>query len=128
MDTSPAPPVGVQELTMKEPQKNVLTRSWYCIQKQTSCGPRDPPVPGAVLGDGEVGEEDGDGQQASVQVVQQVLDLRKHLLPDLPACSQDQACRSPAEVASNRGAGSRLPLIAKSEGDWQLLYPLLLVG
>ena len=47
------------------------------------CAPVAPPVGW----NGEVGEEDGDGQHAHVQVMEQVRHLMEHALPHLPACT-----------------------------------------
>jgi len=53
-------------------------------------GARAPVAP-AVLRDGQVGEEDGDGQHAGVQVVEQLRDLLKHALAHLPPCPRPGA-------------------------------------
>jgi len=49
-------------------------------------------VPVPVGRDGQIGEENRDGQHAHVQVMEQVCHLMEHALPHLPTCvwRQDQ--------------------------------------
>ena len=44
------------------------------------------PVTSIVGRDGQVGEEDGDGHQARVQVMDEVRHFVEHALPDFSAC------------------------------------------
>lgn len=60
------------------------TQHWVPMRVCASWG--SSLVAGFVRRDGQVGEEDRDGQHRGVQVVQQALHLREHLLPDLPSC------------------------------------------
>ena len=56
--------------------------SWRERGRVLLCAPVAPPVGW----NGEIGEEDGDGQHAHVQVMEQVGHLMEHAFPHLTAC------------------------------------------